>query len=61
MDTLANRNVAKVARKYNFSYQRVYNWLKRGVPYRVRVEHPDVMKELVQKNKRDIWPELENK
>lgn len=57
MNKSANKNVAKVAQKYQFSYQRVYNWLRRGVPYRVRVEHPDVMKDL----KKDIWPELEGK
>lgn len=57
MNKSSNKNVAQVARKYRFSYQRVYNWLRRGVPYRVRVEHPDVMKDL----KKDIWQELEGK
>lgn len=49
--------MAHIARKYNFSYQRVYNWLRRGVPYRVRVEHHEVMRELARRN--GIKPELE--
>ena len=57
MNKSSNKNVAQVARKYRFSYQRVYNWLRRGVTYRVRVEHPDVMKDL----NKDIWQELEGK
>lgn len=57
MNTSENLNVAHIARKYNFSYQRVYNWLRRGVPYRVRVEHPEVMRELARRN--GIKPELE--
>ena len=58
MNTSANLNVAHIARKYKFSYQRVYNWLTRGIPYRVRVEHPEVIHELVRKENR---PELEGK
>lgn len=46
MEKRSSKNVRHVAKKYGFSYLRVFNWLKRGVPYKVQVEFPDVVREL---------------
>ena len=33
---------AKLAARLGFSVQRVENWKERGIPARVRLDHPDV-------------------
>lgn len=42
----------KVANRLGFAVQRVHNWLKRGIPSHVRVDHPDLFMPGLTRSKR---------
>ena len=33
--------VKKLANQLGYSYQRVFNWLNRGIPFHVKAAHPE--------------------
>lgn len=37
--------VKKLANKLGYSYQRVFNWLNRGIPFHVKAAHPEWFKQ----------------
>lgn len=46
---IATVGIAKLARRLGTNVQRVWNWTQRGIPSKVKLEHPDLfLKKTVQ-------------